>query len=80
MGSVGLVTQQPRKIRRTPRFTAFLVTGGIIGLLTGVLLSIVGPNATRYDASAALGFLGLIFAVLGVLVGGIVAVLVDRRH
>jgi len=56
-----------------------LITGGILGLLIGFFLSLVGHPDTRYDASAALGLLGLICAGLGALVGGIVAVLLDRR-
>jgi len=69
----------PGKVRRSPRFTSFLITGGVVGLLIGVFLSLVGHPDTRYDASAALGFLGLICAGLGMLVGGVVAVLLDRR-
>jgi hypothetical protein len=69
----------PGTVRRSPRFTAFLVTGGVIGLLIGVFLSLLGHPDTRYDASTALGFLGLICALLGVLVGGVIAVLFDRR-
>ena len=76
------MTQQPGKVpgtvRRSPRFTAFLITGGVVGLLTGFLLSVVGHPDTRYDAAAALGFLGLICAGLGMLVGGIIAVLLDK--
>ena len=64
---------------RQPRFTSFLVTGGVVGLLIGFILSLVGHPDTRYDSAAALGFLGLIFALLGVLVGGVIAVLLDRR-
>jgi hypothetical protein len=74
----GCVTQQPGKVRRTPKYAAFLITGGCVGLLVGFLLSLRHPDP-RYDASAALGFLGLIFAGVGVLVGGIIAVLVDKR-
>jgi len=73
------MSQQPRKVRRSPRFTRFLVSGGIVGLLVGFVLSLIGHPDTRYDASAALGFLGLVCAGLGVLVGGIIAVLLDRR-
>jgi hypothetical protein len=65
--------------RRSPRFPAFLITGGLLGLLIGFFLSVSGPADTRYDAAATLGFLGLICAGLGVLVGGIIAILVDRR-
>jgi len=76
---LGSVTQQPRKARRKPNFAAFLITGGLVGLLFGFFLSVSGQADARYAASATLGFLGLIFAGLGVLVGGIIAVLLDKR-
>ena len=71
--------QQPRPARRTPKFTAFLLTGALAGLLIGFFLSVIVPVDARYDGSAALGFLGLIGAGLGMLVGGIIAVLLDKR-
>ena len=73
------MSQPPRKAPRTPNFLAFLISGGLVGLLIGFLVSVFGPAAERYDASATLGFLGLICAGLGVLVGGIIAVLLDKR-
>jgi len=72
-------TQQSRQAHRPPRFSAFLLTGGLAGLLIGLFLSVIGPGDVRYDASATLGFLGLIFAALGGLVGGIIAVLLEKR-
>jgi hypothetical protein len=72
--------QQPGQVRRPPRFSAFLLTGGLAGLLLGLLLSAIGPVDTRYDTSAAAGFLGLIFAGLGTLAGGLVAVLLEKRR
>ena len=62
-----------------PRFRAFLLTGGLAGLLLGVFLGVFGPDDPRYSTSAAVGFLGLLCAALGVLAGGLVAVLLDRR-
>ena len=73
------MSQQPGKFRKRPNFTAFLLTGALAGLLIGFFLSVVGPADARYDASAVLGFLGLVFAGLGVLAGGLLAVLLDRR-
>jgi len=73
------VSQQPRKVRRTPNFSAFLLTGGAIGLLAGFALSIFGGGDTRYDDVSTLGFLGLVCGGAGVLLGGLVAVLIDRR-
>ncbi len=84
MDYVGVVSPQPRKqlprkVRGTPRFSAFLLTGALAGLVIGFFLSVVGRVDSRYDASAALGFLGLIGAGLGMLAGGVIAVLLDRR-
>jgi ethanolamine transporter EutH len=75
-----VVIDQQRKVRRTPRFTAFLATGGVVGLLIGVIAGVVGHTDSRYDTAAALGFLGLVCASLGVLAGGLVAVLLDKRR
>jgi len=68
------------KFAKKPKFAAFLVTGALAGLLIGGFLSLVGPVDARYDASAALGFLGLIGAGLGMLAGGLIAVFIDRRQ
>ena len=73
------MSQQPRKLRRSPNFTAFLATGGLVGLLIGFVLGVLGRADARYDASAAVGFLGLICAGLGALVGGLIAVVLDKR-
>ena len=64
---------------RHPRFRAFLLTGGLAGLLLGVFLGVSGPEVARYGTSTAAAFLGLLCAALGVLAGGLVAVLLDRR-
>ena len=53
--------------------------GGLLGFLAGFALSVFGPGDPSYDGSAALGFLGLVGAGLGLLAGGLVAVLLDRR-
>jgi hypothetical protein len=70
---------QPPKIRRAPNIPAFLLTGGVVGLVLGILLAVMGHNDSRYDAPAALAFFGLIGAAFGVLIGGVVAVLLDRK-
>lgn len=75
----GVMSQQPRKVRRRPNFVAFLISGGLIGLVVGFFVSAFGPAATSYGASSTVGFLGLISAGLGALVAGIIAVLLDTR-
>jgi hypothetical protein len=73
------VSQHPRNARRAPNFTAFLITGGLVGLLVGIFLGVFGREDARYGTSAAVGFFGLFGAALGVLLGGVVAVLLDKR-
>ena len=70
---------QPPKIRRAPNIPAFLLTGGVVGLVLGILVAVMGHPDGRYDVPAALAFFGLIGAAFGVLIGGIIAVLLDRK-
>jgi hypothetical protein len=66
-------------VRRKPNFSAFLLTGGLSGLLIGILLGLTGRASTGYDTTAAPGLLGLICAGLGLLLSGLVALAIDRR-
>jgi acyl-coenzyme A thioesterase PaaI-like protein len=50
-----------------------------VGLLVGFFLSVASPGDARYELSSAMGFLGLLCAGLGVLAGGVIAVLLDKR-
>jgi hypothetical protein len=69
----------PVRIRRAPRYRAFVLVGAILGLVVGVVASIVlggGPGA--FSAVTLTGYVGVIGLLLGGLLGGAVAVLVER--
>lgn len=66
-------------IRRVPSAPAFLFTGGLIGLIVGMAIGYFGSHGT-YSALSATFFIGGIFALLGVLGGGIVFIIFDRPH
>jgi hypothetical protein len=76
----------PATRRRAPRYRAFLQTGVLVGLVAAVLVVILVPRAEG-DAAALSGvgtgpvllFVALGGCLLGALVGGLVAVLLDRR-
>jgi hypothetical protein len=55
------------------------VTGAIVGFLAGAIFSLVGESAADYSAGSQLAFFGVLFAGLGGLLAGLVAVLLERR-
>lgn len=66
--------------RRTPNFKRFLVTGAVLGFVFGLVVASAGAPTPNYDASSAVGYLGVMGAGLGMLLAGFVAVLLDRRR
>ncbi|HEX5856911.1 MAG TPA: potassium transporter Trk [Microbacterium sp.] len=74
------------RVRRAPRYGAFLVVGAIVGVLAALILTFV-YNGTRtpseltnvsYSQGQVFGFLALVLGTVGVLIGGIVALVIDR--
>ena len=64
---------------RTPNYLRFIVTGAIIGFLGGAIFSLVGESPADYSASAQIAFFGVMFAGIGALLAGLLAVLLERR-
>lgn len=81
----------PATVRRAPRYGAFLVAGALVGMVVGlvVALATAGTSGVTGDDGGVLPFLGgqdgvrwILLAtggVLGVLVGGALALVADRR-
>lgn len=66
---------------RTPNFTRFLIVGAVLGFVVGAIVAGVGPQAGNYSTNTAVGYLGALGAVLGLALGGVVALVVDwLRH
>lgn len=64
-------------VRRAPRYAAFIVVGGIVGLLVALVLVLTAPGSG--GLGLVLAFVGGGCALLGALLGGVAAVLADRR-
>jgi membrane associated rhomboid family serine protease len=66
------------------RYTGFLVTGLVVGLVAAILVWAFGSGDPRYPAAAALGYLvalgGLVGAILGGTVGVVVETVTTRRY
>jgi len=64
---------------RTPNYLRFIVTGAVVGLVVGAIFSLVGAPVADYSAGSQIAFFGVIFAGLGALLAGLLAVLLERR-
>ncbi len=62
-----------------PNYLRFVVTGAAVGLVLGVLVSVLSDDAPSYGQSTELGYLAVLGAGLGALLAGLLAVLLDRR-
>lgn len=63
---------------RTPNYLRFIVTGAIVGFLGGAIFALVGESAPDYSSATQIGFFGVMFAGLGALLAGLLAVLLER--
>ena len=72
----GGVTSAPP---RTPNYLRFIVTGAVIGLLGGAIVSVATESAGAYSSGSQIAFFGVMFAGIGALLAGLLAVLLERR-
>lgn len=72
--------QQPRRsrVRRAPNFGRFMIVGGFIGFVLGLVLGSRG-DAGEVSTGSAMGFMAVLLGAVGVLLAAVVAVLLDRR-
>lgn len=52
----------------------------MLGLLVGVAVGVYGPDSEKYTVGPEAGYLAVLFAALGLLLAGVLAVLLDRRR
>jgi hypothetical protein len=76
----GTADPGPRRlpVRRAPRYGAFLVTGAVVGVVIAVVSGLSGPSDPSVGRGALVGYLAMALGLLGGLVGGAVAVVLDR--
>jgi uncharacterized membrane protein YdjX (TVP38/TMEM64 family) len=74
------------RVRRSPRYGAFLVLGALLGVVVALILTFaydgtsMPSDATNvvFSEGQVFGFLSLILGSIGALFGGIVALVLDR--
>lgn len=66
-------------VRRAPRISAFLVVGGFLGFLATLIVTSLFEADPGVGFAASLAYFSLYGVSAGVLVGAVLAVLIDRR-
>ena len=64
-------------LRRAPRYRAFVGTGVVLGVVVALLLTTVFPDDGRFSTASVLGYLAVILALVGGLLGAVVALAVE---
>ncbi|HKT56734.1 MAG TPA: potassium transporter Trk [Microbacterium sp.] len=73
------------RVRRAPKVIVFLVLGAAVGVFVAMILTFAfsadtsAVTGVTYSASTVFGFLAIICGAVGLLLGGLVAVILDRR-
>ncbi|WP_314149697.1 hypothetical protein [uncultured Leifsonia sp.] len=75
---IATVTEDAVRVHRSPRYFRFMLTGAILFAVVAVVLTFAFPENPTYDRGTVFGFLLAICVVVGVALGAVVALLLDR--
>jgi len=72
------VTPAEVRVRRSPRYFRFMITGAVIFAIVALVLTYAFPENPTYDRGSVFGFLLAIGVIVGVALGAVVALVIDR--
>ncbi|WP_423920067.1 hypothetical protein ACPEEZ_13505 [Frigoribacterium sp. 2-23] len=75
----GVPSRDEVTVRRAPKVMVFVITGALVGLVVSFVLTALFPFDDGVGMAATFGYFALYGLAVGALLGGIVAVIVDRR-
>ncbi len=68
------------RLRRAPKYRAFMLTGVVLGVLVALLVVALAPDSGDGNGRSVLGYLAVSLGAFGALLGGATALLVERRR
>jgi membrane associated rhomboid family serine protease len=66
------------RLRRAPRYRAFVLTGVLVAAGVGALVTLVYPVSGDYSLRTVVGYVAAVCGLLGALIGAGVALVVER--
>jgi uncharacterized membrane protein len=72
------VTSAQVRVRRSPRYFRFMIAGAVLFAIVALILTYSFPENPTYDRGSVFGFLLAICATIGVALGAVVALVLDR--
>ena len=66
------------RVRRSPKYGAFITTGALLGLLLAVVAGGTGPVDPQTGRAKLIGYLGMALVLIGGLLGAGIAVALER--
>lgn len=66
-------------VRRAPRVQVFLLGGALLGVVVALVVALLGPANPEFTVGSIFGYFVVVFGIVGVGVGALVWLLLDRR-
>lgn len=67
------------RVRRAPRVFPFVITGAVLGAVVGLVIAFAGDDGGNYTEASTVGYLIVLCAALGAMLGGIAFAIADKR-
>ena len=74
----GVPERREVTVRRAPKYVPFLILGGLVGVAVAAIIAYALPGDEGYDAGSVFGFFMVLCAAGGVILGALVALVLDR--
>jgi hypothetical protein len=73
-----VVSESTLVVRRSPKYTNFMIVGAVVGAVLALILTVVFPQNAEFDPTQVFGFLLLGGIAVGVALSCVVAIILDR--
>lgn len=69
---------QQVRVRKAPKYGTFVILGGLLGAIAAIVVGAGNPVTDEFDAGQVVAFLAMVFVGIGLGMGALVALILDR--